>query len=210
MSHKKTCNISCKKCLNMQTDENKFSVEVKKCFFHLTKEIILNNDLEFIKTWISELYKKYRYSSRVFIFNPSMEEKISFYNLLSATFPRLLRQKSIYKRGDKFVSSITNHILQFAKEGHIKIEPETINTYMKSTKINMNNIDKTLLKEIHLYNCIINQGLSLNDSLKYCYPNRKGKDLKYIIDFHVKRERILWKGLYHLPDGIILMIVDKL
>lgn len=202
--------MSCKKCAKLRNGENKFSLEEKLCFFHFTKDIILHNDVEYIKKWISNLYEKYRYSSRVFIFNPSGEEKISFYSLLATTYPRLLRQRSIYKKGSAFVTEITNYILDFAKEGHIKIEAETINTYIKNVKINMDNIDKTLLKEVHLYHCIIKQGLSLRESLKYCYPIRKGKELQVIVDFYVQRDRLIWKGLYHLPDSIIMEIVDKL
>lgn len=202
--------MSCKKCISLNSEENKYNLEVKKCFFHITKDIILNNNIDFIKEWVTDLYNKYRYSSKVFIFNPSGEEKISFYALLATTFPKLLRQKSIHKRGEKFVSDITNHILKFANEGHIRIESETINTYIRFAKINMNNINKTLLKDVHLYHCILKQGLSLNESLKYCYPIRKGKELKEIVDFYVKRDRILWKGLYHLPDAIIFIILDKL
>jgi len=202
--------MSCKKCSSLNSEENKYNLEVKKCFFHLTKDIILNNNKEFIKEWVTNLYDKYRYSSRIFIFNSSGEEKISFYALLATTYPKLLRQKSIHKKGKSFVTEITNHILQFAKEGHIRIESETINTYIRYAKINMDNVDKTLLKEVHLHNCILRQGLSLNESLKYCYSIRKGKDLKEIVDFHVKRDRVLWKGLYHLPDAIIFIILDKL
>lgn len=199
----------CETCSNLKLTESKHDIETKKCFFHITKDIMMNNDLDFVKNWIDELYKKYRYSSRVYIFNPSSKELLSFYGLLVKLFPRLLRQPEIYRKGNTFLSNVSNYMLKLAKESHIKIEKETLTTYLKNVKINMKNIDKNVLKETHLYYCVMKQELPLSTALKYCYPVKKGKELSKIITFYIERDRLIWRYLY-LPTPIIQIIVDKL
>jgi len=65
-------------------------------------------------------------------------------------------------------------MLKLAKESHIKIEQETITTYLKNVKINLKNVDKNILKETHLYYCVMKQELPLSTALGYCYPSKKG------------------------------------
>lgn len=92
--------MSCKKCSDLNSEDNKSNSEVKKCFFHTTKDILMNNDIDYIKSWITELYNKY--TTRDFIYNSSSKEFLSFYRLLVTFFPRLLQQSAIHKKRKRF------------------------------------------------------------------------------------------------------------
>lgn len=200
--------MSCKKCSDLNSEDNKSNSEVKKCFFHTTKDILMNNDIDYIKSWITELYNKY--TTRDFIYNSSSKEFLSFYRLLVTFFPRLLQQSAIHKKGKDFVSNIANHILSLANKGHVKIEKETITTYIKYVKINMENINKHHLKEKHLYNCVMKQHVPIDTAIHFCYPGKKGKELKKLIRFYVDRERLIWTNLYCLPNSIVRIIINKI
>jgi len=45
--------MSCKRCSQLGSEENKYILDVKKCFFHTTKDIMMNNDLEFVKNGLT-------------------------------------------------------------------------------------------------------------------------------------------------------------
>ena len=125
-------------------------------------------------------------------------------------FPKLLRQSTIHKRGKQFVSEIANYILCLAHDGHIKIEKETITTYLKYVKIDMKNINKNYLKDVHLFNCIMKQHMPLETAIQYCYPNKKGKELIELFKFYTERDRIVWDELHYLPNEIIRIIIHKI
>lgn len=198
--------MPCKKCLEIKNNNN---ISENQCFFHDTKNIILNHDVDTIKKWIDGLYNKHKLKSSVFIFNNN-SNKVSLYKLVTATYPKLLRQVGIYKKGNRFVEEITNYILETSRKGYVNITTDTIKTYIKNVKLNIKNINISLFREQHFIYCITKQGLSLNDSLKYCFTNKKGKDIQTIIIFYRERDRILWSELYHLPCPIVSIIIKAI
>jgi hypothetical protein len=185
-----------------------------QCFFHLSKSMIFNNDADTIKKWIDNLYRKYELSDNRYIFNNGVSSPDSYnFNLLATSvYPKLLSQKGIYKRGDKFVEDITNYVLQISFLTNISnlFTVDVIKTYIKNVKLNIKNIKNisiSLFRENHFIYCITKQALSLEDSIKYCFKKTKGKDIHTIINFYRERDRILWSELYHLSSSIVLIII---
>ncbi len=190
--------MNCKKC------------EEDKCFFHLTKEIVLNNEFEFIKEWINNLYINHKFSTRSFIIHMNNKDKISFYNLLIYSYPRLLKQLYHTDFNQDILSNITNYILSLAKKANIRMLPENLSVYLKSSKILMKNIDKRLLKEKHLILCVQKQNMPLNESIDNCFSSKIGNDLKNIINFYRKRDRIILRRLHCLPRNINYIIINMI
>jgi hypothetical protein len=179
--------------------------------------MIFNNDADTIKKWIDNLYHKYEISNNRYIFNNgvSSPDSYNFHLLATSVYPKLLSQKGIYKRGDKFVEDITNYVLQISffcvlTNRSTFFTADVIKTYIKNVKLNIKNIKSisiSLFRENHFIYCITKQALSLEDSIKYCLKVTKGKDIHTIINFYRERDRIIWSELYHLPSSIVLIII---
>ena len=85
--------------------------EGNKCFFHLTKEIVLNNEIKVIKEWIMNLYINYKFATRSFIINLNNPDKKSFYNLLTSTYPRLSKYINSANFDEQFVPNINEKFI---------------------------------------------------------------------------------------------------
>jgi hypothetical protein len=186
--------MPCKKCLDKKNNNN--NIKETQCFFHETKNIILNNSEDNIKKWIDNLNNLYNS-------NPS------FYKLVTLTYPKLLKQNGIYKKKSNiFITNITDYILEKTNNRYIGINSNTISTYIDNVKLNIKNLNISLLKEQHFNSCIIKQELSLNDSINLCFPKKQRNGIYDIINFYRERDRILWKELYHIPSPIISIIIN--
>jgi hypothetical protein len=199
-----SCNRKdCKDCLELKNHN--------KCFFHNAKNIILNNDVDTIKKWIDVLYNKYELTTKHY------ECDILF--LVTDICPKLLSQREIYKRCNKFIKDIIDYLFEISKKEIIPIyfTAEIVHKYIKNVKLSIKSIEninfntvKSLFRENHFIYFITKQGLSLEDSIKYCFKETKGKDIHTIINLYRKRDRILWKELYHLPDSIVSIIIKAI
>jgi hypothetical protein len=115
-----------------------------------------------------------------------------------------------------FVKDITDYLFEISKKEIIPnyFTAEIIHKYIKNVKLSIKSIEnvnfstvKSLFRENHFIYFITKQGLSLEDSIKYCFKETKGKDIHTIINFYRERYRILWSELYHLPSSIVLIII---
>jgi len=190
----------CKYCNNPN-----YSDEI--CFIHFTKDILMNNDLHFIKKWVDDLYLSH--GSRRYSLNKTLFIGKSFPGLLNGVYPYLLKQKQIYKKGDKFLMDFTDYLLKRAEDNDIKIYPETLKTILKSVKVNIKYC-KNILNETQFSACIKKQGYSLDKSLEYCFSKKRGDEMKEVIEFYRKRDYIIYSYLHHIPIDIVTMIVDIL
>ena len=202
----------CKECLKIIVDYRDSNA---LCFFHITTNIIFNKDFEIIKKWINDMlkqFKPYYQVRKVDYYNNTRISTYNFRNLLYDVYPRILKQKTIHKKNNIFVSNVTNYILSMAIEENITIYTYIFNTYLKYVKINVDILDKLkfLFKEKHFFNCINIQGLSLNKSLFYCYSLKKANDIESIINFYRDRDRFIITKLYHLPIPIVSLILYKI
>jgi hypothetical protein len=184
-----------------------------KCFIHLTKDILMNRDLQSIKEWIDSLYlfpnsKRSKRSKRCQR-NNSLFRKRSFSGLLNWVFPHLLKQKQIYKRGDEFLRNLANYLLKKAKDNGVNVYPETLKTFLKRVKVDMKYY-KGVLNETQFLVCIKKQGCSLDKALEYCFSKKRGGEMKEVINFYRKRDYIIYSSLHKIPVDVILMIIKIL
>ena len=206
----------CKECSQIKHD---YKDENVLCFFHTTKHIILNNDFEFIKQWINHILNRFKKNYQPIdvdllnsdFFNPQVVS-YTFNNLLYNVYPRILKQKTIHKKNNIFVSNVTNYILSTAIQEHIHIYPDKFNIYIKYVKINVDILDKmiSLFREKHFFNCVNIQGMSLNKALFFCYPIKQANDIDNIVNFYRNRDRLILAKLYHLPTPIVSIILNKI
>ncbi len=190
----------CYKCTQVKNNNyNSFG----KCSFHITKDIMCNYEYEKIKEWIDSLTLCQTYSHPNY-YNPSFEK------IMRRDLPNLLKQKTIHKKlNEKTLSKLVNYILSLARKKNLKISTYSKNCYLKYVSgIKMINFGHGI-GENNLLVCI-KQGCSLTESLKYCYPQKKGNDIMEIIKFYRKRDLMLTKHLYYLPNCIIEIIINIL
>jgi hypothetical protein len=187
------------------------------CFFHLSKNIFLNENLDYINKYIEYIINKRNLSdiernvivTKYFI-PDSYNYCIRF--LINNIYLKILKQKKINKKGHLFVCELTNNILLFSIRENIHIYSNILTNYLNNVKIKSEilNLLKPSFREKHFIYCIQNQGISLNESLKLCYSEKEGKNIEDIVSFYRKRDTLIYKYLYFIPNPIVLTILDIL
>jgi hypothetical protein len=187
------------------------------CFFHLSKKIFLNENLDYIKKWIEYIINKRNISdiernvieTKYFI-PDSYNYCIRF--LINKIYFKILKQKAIHKKGPLFICELTNNILSFCLRENIHIYSNILKNYLNNVKIKSEILIllKPFFREKHLIYCIQNQGMSLHESLKLCYNEKEGKNIEDTVSFYRKRDTLIYKYLYFISNPIILTIIDIL
>ena len=203
----------CKDCIKMVYQYN----ENAMCFFHLSKKIVLNENLDYIKKWVEYIINKRNLSNiernvidTKYFIPGSYNYSIRF--LINNIYPKILKQKTIHKKGPLFICELTNNILSFSIRENIRIYSNILTNYLNNVKIKSEilNLLKPCFREKHFIYCIQNQGMSLNESLKLCYSEKEGKNIEDIVSFYRKRDTLIYKYLYFIPNPIVLTIIDIL
>ena len=191
--------MPCNDCIKYKKNEN---IDYDQCLFHVAKDVIQKNNLDNIKKWVDSLEP----IDNQYGYNHTKTEH-SFHNLVNYIIPRLLRQKAIHKKFDKKkLSKLLNYILSKAKEENIYFF-NVRKTYLQYGDIDLVNICR-YLTETDLLLCI-RQGISLEESLRYCYStsNTKRYDINEIVNYYRKRDILLFRNLYQLPTSIVEIII---
>ena len=203
----------CKDCIEMASRYN----ENTMCFFHLSKNIFLNENLDYINKYIEYIINKRNLSDierNVIVTKYFIPDSYNYCIrlLINKIYLKILKQKKIHKKGHLFVCELTNNILLFSIRENIHIYSNILTNYLNNVKIKSEilNLLKPCFREKHFIYCIQNQGMSLNESLKLCYSEKEGKNIEDIVSFYRKRDTLIYKYLYFIPIPIVLTILNIL